>query len=503
MESERLDEAAPQQAEPTTAQPASAGLDGAGASPSVARVLALQRSAGNAAVTSMLSRQVAPNMTPAAEPTTDQEAIEQAEAFFRSGPFEGTVIPGEGNSHGGFDATYDPPAGMLTIKMKVGVDFKNGIEDDGTTATANDASMAPVAAHANTLAGPDRAAFVAQYAWQEPEKEPWRNDLRTTIGSTWGGKFEFFLNKPGFEWIGAQVRVDLDVHDAVSSGSDHLTVTALKTPPGTNLYEPMPGTSGTFSRTNEGDPNNAFDQSMVVASTDLGQRPDVDFLNHSVWFGHDQDSLDGTATAELDKFITTFNGAQADARSVHMPVTLVGHTSSSGSAGYNQGLSDRRVAAVREYFNSHGFDNVSTRVSGRGEGETGANPVDDPNDRRVDVTAGDGTRQSLIAHEFGHAFGLDDEYVLTGNAGYVGGGTGQPVGTAASHDAATKEMTNASGGNLPGAIHENSDSIMSLGSVVRPQHYSTFHRALEEITAQNPWALGTPQAHPLGRTPAP
>jgi hypothetical protein len=31
---------------------------------------------------------------------------------------------------------------------------------------------------------------------------------------------------------------------------------------------------------------------------------------------------------------------------------------------------------------------------------------------------------------------------------------------------------------------------------VRPQHYATFHFALEKITAQKPWALGAP----TGRT---
>jgi outer membrane protein OmpA-like peptidoglycan-associated protein len=464
----------------------------------VSEILALQRGAGNAAVASMLARQATTT-----DPATEEEAIEQAEEFFRSGPYSGTLTPGEGTSHGGFDASYSPPDGLLTISMQVGVNFTDGVTDTGGTVVANDTSLAPVAAHANTLAGPDRAAFVAQYAWQDAEREPWRNQLKSTIDSTWGGKHEFHLNKPGFEWIGAKVKVDLDVHDAISSGTDHLQVTALKTPPGTNLYRPMPGTPGGFSSTNQGDPDNAFDQTMIVASTDLGPRPDVDFLNHSVLFGHDSDALDGAATAELDKFITTFNGAQGDARSVRMPVTLVGHTSSSGSDAYNKGLSDRRVKAVSDYFAANGFTNVSTRVAGRGEGEAGANPVDSPADRRVDITAGDGTRQSLMAHEFGHAFGLDDEYVLTGSAGYVGGGTGQPAGTAADHDAATKAMQDAGGANLPGAIHENSDSIMSLGSVIRPQHYSMFHKALTEITGQSPWALGPPHEHPLRRTPAP
>ena len=42
------------------------------------------------------------------------------------------------------------------------------------------------------------------------------------------------------------------------------------------------------------------------------------------------------------------------------------------------------------------------------------------------------------------------------------------------------------------AVCEPTDSIMSVGDVVRPQHYSTFHAALTDITDQEPWALGPP-----------
>ncbi len=40
------------------------------------------------------------------------------------------------------------------------------------------------------------------------------------------------------------------------------------------------------------------------------------------------------------------------------------------------------------------------------------------------------------------------------------------------------EVQDAGGNKLPGAIAETSDSIMSAGNVVRPQHYSRFHAAL-------------------------
>ena len=51
-------------------------------------------------------------------------------------------------------------------------------------------------------------------------------------------------------------------------------------------------------------------------------------------------------------------------------------------------------------------------------------------------------------------------------------------------------------------IAETSDSIMSAGNVVRPQHSSTFHTALSQITHETAWALGPPQPKP-GAAPAP
>ena len=79
-------------------------------------------------------------------------------------------------------------------------------------------------------------------------------------------------------------------------------------------------------------------------------------------------------------------------------------------------------------------------------------------------------------HEWGHAFGLDDEY-----------GT---VGTDPDHDPLVQNMTDESGVNLPGAVREHNGGIMSYGNEVRPQYYATFHDALQTITSQSPWSLG-------------
>jgi hypothetical protein len=126
---------------------------------------------------------------------------------------------------------------------------------------------------------------------------------------------------------------------------------------------------------------------------------------------------------------------------------------------------------------NNGFHNVDTRVAFDARGESEADQTAEvAADRRVDLVVDGGDRMITAAHEWGHAFGLDDEY-----------GT---VGTPTDHDAWTQDMTDSLGNHLPGAIHEHNGGIMSYGNEVRPQHYSTFHHALETVTAASPWSLG-------------
>jgi OOP family OmpA-OmpF porin len=72
-------------------------------------------------------------------------------------------------------------------------------------------------------------------------------------------------------------------------------------------------------------------------------------------------------------------------------INVIGHTDSTGSAEYNQGLSERRATAVKEYMVSEGIDPGIIDASGEGE----SNPVADNNtsegqalNRRVDVHVG-------------------------------------------------------------------------------------------------------------------
>ncbi|SOB81034.1 Outer membrane protein OmpA [Sphingomonas guangdongensis] len=62
-------------------------------------------------------------------------------------------------------------------------------------------------------------------------------------------------------------------------------------------------------------------------------------------------------------------------------VDVYGHTDSSGSDAYNQGLSERRATAVADYLSSHGVQ--SARLGTRGFGETQPVASNDTEDGRA------------------------------------------------------------------------------------------------------------------------
>lgn len=421
----------------------------------------------------------------------------RADAFHDHGIFgpEDLTLGG-----GGFEASYDPAAGVLRVVMRAAVKFDDALTVSGGTVTPVNATFQAVANRATALPAAQRAAFIAQYQWQDSEKIPWLNQLENTVQTAWGGQFEFFINKPQWEWLGARVQVDIEVHEGDRTDKDHLAINSIKTPPNENLY-----THGGFSVTGGGAPGDAFDQTMTLASTDVGARPDTNFLHETVFFGHDSTALDAAAQTTLQRVITRFREAftpagAPDPRNNPAKVVLEAHASAPGSETYNLDLARRRAEAVRDFLNNNGFTNVITRVSDDNRGEADANQsaatqADQAKDRRVDLIIDGGQRQVLANHEFGHAFGLGDEYAVDPGPGGIGG-TGGPTGTPASHDAMARNMTDATGAHLPGAINQNNGGIMSLGNAVRPQHYATFHAALVELTDINEWALGPRQRRP-------
>ena len=121
----------------------------------------------------------------------------------------------------------------MTIAMRCAVTFKHAIDDSLTPA---DPVLTPLVTKARRLRGAARQRFLAPYQWTPAQKEPWRNNLKALIDDKWGKKHEFHLRKPQWEWIGAKVIVNIDVHDGPKAANDHLAIDTIKFPEGQNLY---------------------------------------------------------------------------------------------------------------------------------------------------------------------------------------------------------------------------------------------------------------------------
>lgn len=105
-------------------------------------------------------------------------------------------------------------------------------------------------------------------------------------------------------------------------------------------------------------------------------------LDSEVSFDYDSDRIKPAFQSTLDKLADVLR--KYDRTVVH----VVGHTDSTGSAEYNQRLSERRAGSVANYLQSRGVDPSRVRYEGRGESEprdTNATEAGRQLNRRVEI----------------------------------------------------------------------------------------------------------------------
>ena len=112
----------------------------------------------------------------------------------------------------------------------------------------------------------------------------------------------------------------------------------------------------------------------------------------------------------------------------------------------------------------------------------------------MEITVGDfEADQTTVAHEFGHMFGLSDEYPTPD-------GGDRDVGTPVAHSALAERLIP---GQQPILAHHNED-IMSNGEVVQPHHYVTFLEVLGVMTGtEGEWDIRPAASHGPGDFPLP
>jgi len=112
--------------------------------------------------------------------------------------------------------------------------------------------------------------------------------------------------------------------------------------------------------------------------------PETITLSGDALFDFDKSNLRPDAVEALDNIVKKYKGTSLQSMSI------VGHTDSKGSDAYNQALSERRAASVREYLAAQGLDGSKISTSGRGESEPAAtNDTAEgrQQNRRVSITA--------------------------------------------------------------------------------------------------------------------
>jgi len=87
-----------------------------------------------------------------------------------------------------------------------------------------------------------------------------------------------------------------------------------------------------------------------------------EFTTRGIFFDTDSDRLRPESTPVLQEMVTTLT-EHAD-----LKILVEGHTDSQGEVAHNQGLSERRAAAVVQYLTEHGV--AASRLSSAGRGES-------------------------------------------------------------------------------------------------------------------------------------
>ncbi len=421
----------------------------------------------------------------------DREALREWKAEGTRGP-ENMRAP---TGIGGFGAAYDPAFQLLLIRLAGGALFLDSITFAGDLAVVSHpnpgAALTGFVAQVNRLPAAQRRAAAAPYLWTDGERTGFLTTFNAGVKSRWSEKHQFHSTEDNWTDLGANVQVDAALHAGAKGEDEHMSLTAYKTPPGGagNVGVVQSGTggaAGVFSGAAR-----ATDNAMVLNSPDVAPRAD-NLLQSGGRFPPGARDLDTAGTSALMAIGATFRGGGPGCRICGVTITA-----SSGGPSLSFRVAGATEAAARERFSS-----LMTALTVGGNRDIAVRSVfayDGVGDG-YRVVAGDGLAQTVAEHEAGHMFGLGDEYA-TGEGSNISG-TGKAAGDTAKHDDLVQEM------GLSGAVHENNDGIMSLGSVVRPQHYATFFWALGELTGID-WALGPPVpvrppgASPMGDFPTP
>jgi outer membrane protein OmpA-like peptidoglycan-associated protein len=372
-----------------------------------------------------------------------------------------------------FNAAYQPATGTLDINLKVNFNFLPGdpTNPDWVSAVGGAAAAAAFA--------PD------QFQWTPDETTGWKQNAIRDIRSAWQDQYIFHTTKPYWNRL-PSVHTHINIVEADAKNA-HFNVSVRKWPRDVingSIRDSVthPGASNQGSaQFEEGADDGITNPDSPTFTRSTGSQPEYNSVNvknpGKIQFEQGSAEVKNTDSTRL-----TDLGSELGINTIPaFPVRITGRSSAEGNAEKNMNLSFQRALNVSNIIVSAGAKHTPTVIP---EGENGATNA--PEWRRAEIQIEPMTTQmTTLTHEFGHMFGLPDEYP----------DTGRPVGTSIP----------LPGGQSVSAT--DSDSMMSVGSTVYPHHYSTFMEVLgimSNTTGQ--WSTGPGpggHAHEPGDFPMP
>ena len=161
-------------------------------------------------------------------PAPPHPGLADAEAFKTHALFGPQDVVPATSGRGGFEVTYNPGADRMQVKMRCGVVFKDAVTVTGGTVSAD--PSVPGVLSALPPAGPRRTKFIEAHQWKADQKADFIAGVKSAVESAWSNQYEFHVNKPDWEWIGASVNIDIEVHEQAGAraATDHLEIDSVK-----------------------------------------------------------------------------------------------------------------------------------------------------------------------------------------------------------------------------------------------------------------------------------
>lgn len=331
---------------------------------------------------------------------------------------------------------------------------------------------------------------VSQFFWSNAEENQFARDFVNRTATRWSFQHQFRSTKPCWPFVANPLLMPVLV-DAPSDA--HFKVKVHKsTGPGLDYKSVFyhPGFRTPARAQGRGDlwgsdvqENANFNSVSVARNERLRINRAITAASASpIMFDGDSAVVRPAGTTALHALAVALNKKNPSAPAI--PINLNGFASMEGGRSHNRRLSNGRAEAVRNILLAAG---VTQPLVVNPRGPVGA-PSDAAN-RRVDVVP-DSTfeatyssnRYSVAEHEFGHLFGLPDEYQNNTGAGFL-----------ATAQTKFNNLARQAGVDSPSQWGDTTASQMSAGVDVLPRHYVTLWEALGNMTdpdiAQNEWSI--------------